>query len=129
MIIHRNNGNANRPASTPEERLAVMQRHHERAKARTVPAVASAAAPPPSPPPPAAALRPPALHLPGPGDIVYGARAIALYLFGDDSNRARRRVFSLWAHYSQTKEPVGFFKLKGALCLAKSRWQKFHGHE
>ena len=61
------------------------------------------------------------------GDIIYGAKAIAWFLFGDDGNRARRRVFNLWAHYSRRKERAGFFKLKGALCLSKSQWRGFHG--
>jgi hypothetical protein len=61
------------------------------------------------------------------GDIIYGAKAIAWFLFADDGNRARRRVFNLWAHYSARKEKAGFFKLKGAVCLSKSLWRKFHG--
>ena len=61
------------------------------------------------------------------GDIIYGARSIAEYLFADGGNRARRRVFNLWAHYSVRKEKAGFFKLKGALCLSKSQWRSFHG--
>ena len=59
--------------------------------------------------------------------IVYGARAIALSLFGEDSNKARRRVYCLWDHYGSRKERVGLFKLKGGLCLSKSVWKKFHG--
>ena len=62
-----------------------------------------------------------------PGDIIYGAKAIARFLFGEDGNRARRRVFNLWAHYRERKERAGFFKLKGALCLSKSQWRGFHG--
>jgi hypothetical protein len=61
------------------------------------------------------------------GDIIYGAKAIARFLFGDGGNRARRRVFNLWAHYSARKEKTGFFKLKGALCLSKTLWRRFHG--
>ena len=68
------------------------------------------------------------VHKNPPGDIVYGARAIARYLFEDDSNRARRRVFNLWNHFRDRKERVGFFKLKGALCLSKSEWQAFQDH-
>lgn len=64
---------------------------------------------------------------PIPGDILYGAKAIARFLFGDEDTRARRRVFNLWAHYRDRKEAAGFFKLKGALCLSKSRWWQFHG--
>src|ERR1700722_11807702 len=36
--------------------------------------------------------------------IIYGGRKIAVELFGEDTDRARRRVFNLWAHYSQRKE-------------------------
>jgi hypothetical protein len=61
------------------------------------------------------------------GDILYGAKAIARYIFGDDSNRSRRRVFNLWAHYQHSKQRTGFLKLKGALCLSKSQWKAFHG--
>ncbi|EJW10833.1 hypothetical protein A33M_3994 [Rhodovulum sp. PH10] len=61
------------------------------------------------------------------GDIIYGARAIALFIFGDGGNRARRRVFNLWAHYRDRKEHAGFFKLNGAVCLSKSQWRGFHG--
>lgn len=57
--------------------------------------------------------------------MIYGARAVALYLFNDDSNRARRRVFNLWTHYRDRKESAGFFKLKGALCLSKSQWEQW----
>jgi hypothetical protein len=59
-----------------------------------------------------------------PGDIIYGAIAIASYLFGEANKTTRRRVYSLWTHYGET---AGFFKLKGALCLSKSRWARFHG--
>lgn len=62
-----------------------------------------------------------------PGDIIYGAKAIARFLFDDDGNRSRRRVFNLWHHYRDRNEPAGFFKLKGALCLCISLWKKFHG--
>jgi hypothetical protein len=72
----------------------------------------------------AAAASPPA---PPAGDIIYGAKAIARFLFDDDSNRSRRRVFNLWSHYRDRKEQAGFFKLKGALCLSKSKWMAFHG--
>ena len=62
-----------------------------------------------------------------PGDIIYGARAIARFIFDDDSNRSRRRVFNLWAHYHDREQQAGFLKLKGALCLSKSQWRTFHG--
>lgn len=67
---------------------------------------------------------------PPPGaDILYGATAIAAYLFGDSGTKARRRVFNLWSHYSKRKERAGFFKLKGAVCLSKKQWLAFHGLE
>ena len=62
-----------------------------------------------------------------PGDILYGAKAIARHLFGADGRREQRRVFNLWSHYQYRKERVGFFKLKGAVCLSKSQWRKFQG--
>ncbi|MEA2992802.1 MAG: hypothetical protein QOD40_1722 [Alphaproteobacteria bacterium] len=61
------------------------------------------------------------------GDIIYGARAIAEFLFDDGSDTARRRVFGQWAFHHARKERAGFFKMKGALCLSKSQWRKFHG--
>lgn len=62
------------------------------------------------------------------GDILYGAYAIAAFIFGDEEpGRSRRRVFNLWAHYRDRDEKAGFFKLKGALCLSKSQWRGFHG--
>jgi hypothetical protein len=71
----------------------------------------------------------PASPVPTPpkGDIIYGARAIAKFLFDDDSNKARRRVFNLWHYYSQRQKRAGFFKLKGALCLSKTQWLAYHG--
>jgi hypothetical protein len=114
MIIRRTNGN-NPAAAHADECFASAQRHHERALPR--PAAATGAADPEKSP----------QSTPAGGDIIYGARAIALFIFGDDGNRARRRVFNLWAHYSARKERAGFFKLKGALCLSKAQWQAFHG--
>jgi hypothetical protein len=61
------------------------------------------------------------------GDIVYGARAIAKFMFGDASNTARRRVFNLWSFYQRREERAGFFKMKGGVCLSKSQWRTFHG--
>ena len=66
------------------------------------------------------------------GDTIYGGEAIADYLFPNEPNRkrARRRVFAAWAYYKHQKEPkdrAGFFKFKGALCLSKRLWRKFHG--
>ncbi|HZY74360.1 MAG TPA: hypothetical protein VFE22_14730 [Edaphobacter sp.] len=62
------------------------------------------------------------------GDIIYGAPAIARYIFKDDAHqrRAERRVYNLAAHHRGRKEAAGFFKMKGALCLSKSQWRKFH---
>lgn len=116
MMTYRSDLTTNGAAGSADQAFAAMQRHHDRAKGVTAPAEArSSALPPPSP-------------LTGiPGDVIYGARAIALYLFGENDNRARRRVFNLWMHYRDRKEPAGFFKLKGALCLSKSKWREFHG--
>jgi hypothetical protein len=110
MVIYRNNG-ARNAASTPEQRLAAIERHHGHQ-------VASAASRP---------IEPPVHGDADPGDIIYGARAIARFIFAEDSNRARRRVFNLWTHYRDRQERAGFFKLKGALCLSKSQWRGFHG--
>jgi hypothetical protein len=110
------------PVGSADDCFRAMQYHHARARQPEL------VVPQPAhddrgsePPPPAAST--------GPGDIIYGARAIAEYVFGDGGNRARRRVFNLWAHYSVRKEKAGFFKLKGALCLSKSQWRSFHGLE
>lgn len=60
------------------------------------------------------------------GDTVYGAAAIATFLFdGDNGKKARRRVYNLWAFYRDRHERAGFFKLKGGLCLSISKWQAF----
>jgi hypothetical protein len=61
------------------------------------------------------------------GDTIYGARAIADFIFNDAGDTARRRVFNLWAFYRDRHERAGFFKLKGGLCLSISRWRSFHG--
>jgi hypothetical protein len=118
MVIYRSNAARNGAASTPDERLAAVERHHERKVAPAAIAVGTSA---PTPSPEASA------GTPDPGDIIYGAKAIARFLFGEDDNRARRRVFNLWAHYRDRQERAGFFKLKGALCLSKSQWRGFHG--
>ncbi len=129
MVIHRSNISASGPA-TAEECFAAMQRHHERGTAGRLPGRTAGphtmatggqggdgggsghrVGPAPA----------------DPGDIIYGAKAIARFLFGEDGDRARRRVFNLWAHYRERKERAGFFKLKGALCLSKSQWRGFHG--
>ncbi len=65
------------------------------------------------------------------GDFLYGAKAIARFMFPVDftehPTRSRRRVFNLWAFYEKRQERSGFFKLKGALCLSKKQWRKYHG--
>jgi hypothetical protein len=86
---------------------------------RRPPAGAAAAPSPPPPPlPPGGGRR---------GDIIYGAEAIAAYLFNDNSRRTRRRVYNLWTHFRDRKEKAGFFKLKGALCLSVSEWNGYRG--
>jgi hypothetical protein len=115
MIIRRTNGNSR--AATADACFAAVERHHARQAAGPTPL-------------PRSGTGPAEVHAEkdsAAGDIIYGARAIALFLFGDDGNRARRRVFNLWAHYSARKERAGFFKLKGALCLSKAQWRAFHG--
>jgi hypothetical protein len=98
-----------------------MLRHHDRLRAEK----AAPEPPPPSPPPTAAAPSQAG------GDILYGAHAIAMYLFPDDyenePRRTRRRVFNLWTYYRDRRAKAGFFKLKGALCLSKTQWRAFHG--
>ncbi|MFL9828756.1 hypothetical protein [Rhodoplanes sp. SY1] len=115
-------GKRNSPHGTADECFETMVRHHARLRqaggANATPAV----------PPPADGARTRDRADPAePGDIIYGARAIALFIFGDDGDRARRRVFNLWAHYRDRKEAAGFLKLNGAVCLSKSKWQAFHG--
>lgn len=63
------------------------------------------------------------------GDLIYGGRDIADYLFPSEHDRekARRRVFRIADHYLKRKKPAGFLKLNGAICLSKSQWRKFHG--
>jgi len=108
MMSIRTNSSHRSAADTADACFAAMQRHNN-GKA-TLPT-----SPPPKAPPP-------------PGDILYGGRAIASYLFPDeDPNKARRRIFHLWSHYQKRKEDAGFFKIKGALCLSKSKWLAFHG--
>lgn len=136
MISHRTNLHSNRVRCSPDwtaprsatdphaagDHFADLERQHERSK-----------------PPPAHLGNGAAMAVPGGsggqnqgnghsgGDIIYGAKAIAWFLFADDGARARRRVFNLWAHYRARKEKAGFFKLKGALCLSKTLWRRFHG--
>jgi hypothetical protein len=119
MIIRRSNGNTR--ATTADDCFAAAERHYTRQMATSLPQSGLAAA-----------TEMPKKNETGSsaaeaGDIIYGAKAIAFFIFGDDSNRSRRRVFNLWAHYSARKERAGFFKLKGALCLSKTQWREFHG--
>jgi hypothetical protein len=111
--------------STAEECFAAMERHN-RVSNNPVPTRKAAQAAPYAQLPPHGSEAPPG-QAGDEGDILYGAKAIARYIFGDDSNRSRRRVFNLWAHYQHSKQRTGFLKLKGALCLSKSQWKAFHG--
>lgn len=104
-----------------DECFDAMARHHERTRIEG--ALKAAAAPSPSLP---TETTNPAAK-PEQGDILYGAKAIAAFIFGADDNRSRRRVFNLWAHYRDRKEASGFLKLNGAVCLSKSKWRAFHG--
>ncbi|RED25772.1 hypothetical protein BJ123_1305 [Rhodopseudomonas thermotolerans] len=112
-------GRLRRPASA-DECFDAMARHHERV--RMDGALKSAPAPAPI-----HETAKGAVVKPDNGDILYGAKAIALFIFGNDDNRSRRRVFNLWAHYRDRKEAAGFLKLNGAVCLSKSQWRAFHG--
>jgi hypothetical protein len=113
MFIHRTN---RKTPATGDDSFKAMRRHVLATSARLpVPAKVAPAAAPAVP------------KLAENADVVYGARAIAGYLFGDCSVRARRRVFCLAAHYKERDERAGFFKLKGALCLSKKQWLAFHG--
>lgn len=121
MITYRTNAKSNRTpssghATTADESFREMERH-----VRPGSGIRSGGPPaPPAPPPGSPPREPP----PPPGDIIYGALAIALYLFGEATKTTRRRVYNLGDHYG---ERAGFLKLKGALCLSKSRWARFHG--
>ncbi len=99
--------------ATADDVYGAMLRHARATQSGSPPA-------PPSPPPPA-------IGAGDEGDIVYGGTAIARHLFKDDGKTARRRVFHLWTYYRDRKENAGLFKLKGALCLSKSKWRAFHG--
>ena len=109
---------------TADECFEAMRRHVQR-EGGNVAALATVRSGKIPPDPPDGPIGPPGRDLEG--DILYGAKAIARYIFGDDSNRSRRRVFNLWAHYQHRKERAGFIKLKGAVCLSKSQWRAFHG--
>jgi hypothetical protein len=118
MVTHRTNAHSLGRAASAEECFAAMQRHNVRGTPTARPAPIA-----PSAEPVASTA----------GDIIYGAKAIARFIFAEEVGEAyngtknRRRVFNLWSHYSQRQERAGFFKLKGALCLSKSQWRAFHG--
>ena len=121
MIIRRNlviPAHGGQPVGTADECHEAMLRHGKKNATRTGPAVS-----------PVVAAGVP--HKTEPADIIYGARAIAAFIFADDpdnqTDRARRRVFNLWTHYRDRNERSGLFKLKGALCLSKRQWRNFHG--
>lgn len=123
MVTHRKNLHSPDQAATAEACFAAMQRHH----AQGHPAAARAGILALSAASGDQGEKRPTMPPPAPGDIIYGARAIARFLFGEDGNTARRRVFNLWIHYRDRQERAGFFKLKGALCLSKKQWRDFHG--
>jgi hypothetical protein len=115
-----------RPA-TADECFEAMRRHNRPAKVPTAVRNVLGQTAPLAPQHIEESGAPPGQAPPAEGDILYGAKAIARFIFGDDGNRSRRRVFNLWAHYQHSKQHTGFLKLKGALCLSKSQWRAFHG--
>lgn len=117
-----NAGIGTRRLASADECFDAMARHNER---RRMAEVIKPAAP--SSLPPVTETTRGAVAKPDHGDILYGAKAIALFIFGDDDNRSRRRVFNLWAHYRDRNEVAGFLKLNGAVCLSKSKWRACHG--
>jgi hypothetical protein len=120
MFTKRSNGKTQQAAPVGDACFDAMLRHHERRTPPTFEARGSA--------PPEATSQPPVQSGKDiEGDIVYGARAIAKFIFSDASNTARRRVFNLWAFHQAREERAGFFKMKGGLCLSKSQWRAFHG--
>jgi hypothetical protein len=120
MFSKRSNGKVQHTAQVAEACFDAMVRHHER---RTAPAFAAKETSSPACPGTPSIQSGRDIE----GDIVYGARAIAKFIFSDASNTARRRVFNLWAFHQAREERAGFFKMKGGLCLSKSQWRAFHG--
>lgn len=116
MISLRNNLNSTGlgSAGSADDAFAAMVRLDARRRPLPAPATPATPVPPGGPGGPLA-----------PGDVVYSAKSIAKFLFNDEGRTARRRVYALWAHYRDRRQDVGFFKLKGALCLSKSRWARF----
>lgn len=49
-------------------------------------------------------------------DLLYGAKAIADYMFGDDSKKIQRRVYNYCAN-----KQIPFFKMGSTVCAKKSR--------
>jgi len=122
MFSKRSNGKTQQTAPVADACFDAMRRHHER---RTPPAFGAKGPAPPAATGPVPASTPSGRDIEG--DIVYGARAIAKFIFSDASNTARRRVFNLWAFHQARQERAGFLKMKGGLCLSKSQWRAFHG--
>jgi hypothetical protein len=54
-------------------------------------------------------------------DIIYGARAVAKWLFDDDSDPGRKRIYYL----NGIKSGVPFFKTGNTICLSKSAYQSW----
>jgi hypothetical protein len=129
MLSKRSNGNTRHAAGSEvaDACFGAMLRHNERnaGPVSARPSEASSADAQPTGDGSKPAAMSPARE--AEADIVYGARAIAKFIFGDPSNTARRRVFNLWIFHKQRKERAGFFKMKGGLCLSKSKWRAFHG--
>ncbi len=113
------------PRGTANDCFEAMRRHHERQRQGV--SACSIPAEPVSPVPNADG----AGRKNQAGDIIYGADAIARFVFADygefGARKARRRVYHLWNHYRDRREPAGFLKLNGALCLSRSQWRRFHG--
>lgn len=51
-------------------------------------------------------------------DILYGARTVARWLFADDSDEARKRVYYL----NSIKSGIPFFKTGNTICLSKAAY-------
>jgi hypothetical protein len=124
MFSKRSNGNTRHTAKGADACFDAMRRHNERSSRTPSASGAKGPAPPVSIEPVQA---PVSNGRDIEGDIVYGARAIAKFIFSDARNTARRRVFNLWAFHQERKERAGFFKMKGGLCLSKSQWRAFNG--
>lgn len=132
-------GQNGKPHPTGAECFEAMRRHHSRGKRElTLQHVGDSIAAQPAATIPASGAGNGKVIASAPagsdgGDILYGAMAIARFMFpidfDENRRRARRRVFNLWAFYEKRKERSGFLKLKGALCLSKAQWRKYHGFD